>query len=96
MEEPEIRVLLYTLMFARAFGIFCCFCLISYHIPGNIVVKDAPWPCRGEGIAASPLFQQADVGKIPATVKHETANTTNASQTDLQQVMRPCLMITNY
>ena len=22
-------------MFARAFGIFCCFCLISYHIPGS-------------------------------------------------------------
>ena len=35
-----------------------------------IVFKDAPWPCRGGGIAASPLFQQADVGKIPATVKH--------------------------
>ena len=31
--KPEHRVLLYTLMFARAFGIFCCFCLISYHIP---------------------------------------------------------------
>ena len=33
--KPENRVLLYTLMFARAFGIFCCFCLISYHIPGS-------------------------------------------------------------
>ena len=37
----------------------------------HIVFKDAPWPCRGGGIAASPLFQQADVGKIAATtVKH--------------------------
>ena len=69
-EEPENLLLLYTVMFARAFGIFCCFCLISYHIPGNIVFKDAPWPCRGGGIAASPLFQQADVGKILATVEH--------------------------
>ena len=34
-EEPEYRVLRYTVMFARAFGIFCCFCLISYHIPGS-------------------------------------------------------------
>ena len=34
-EEPENRVLRYTVMFARAFGIFCCFCLISYHIPGS-------------------------------------------------------------
>ena len=31
--KPENRVLLYTLMFARAFGIFCCFCSMSYHIP---------------------------------------------------------------
>ena len=31
--KPEHRVLLYTLMFARAFGIFCCLCLISHHIP---------------------------------------------------------------
>ena len=30
--KVENRVLLYTLMFARAFGIFCCFCLISYDI----------------------------------------------------------------
>ena len=66
-EEPENRALLYTVIFARAFGIFCCFCLISYHMPGKIVFKDAPWPCRGGGIAASPLFQQANVGKIPAT-----------------------------
>ena len=33
--RPENSVLLYTLIFARAFGIFCCFCLISYHIPGS-------------------------------------------------------------
>ena len=33
--EPENCLLLYTLLFARAFGIFCCFCLISYHIPGS-------------------------------------------------------------
>ena len=94
-EEPENRLLLYTVMFARAFGILCCFCLISYYIPvlpGNIVFKDAPWLCRGGGIAASPLFQQADVGKTPATtVKHYTANMTNASQIGLLQVMRPCL-----
>ena len=72
-EEPENRLLLYTVMFARAFGILCCFCLISYYIPvlpGNIVFKDAPWPCKGGGVSASPLFQQADVGKIPATLKH--------------------------
>ena len=31
--KPEHGVLLYTWMFARAFGIFCCFCLIWYHIP---------------------------------------------------------------
>ena len=36
----------------------------------NIVFKVAPWPCTGGGIAASTLFKQADVGKIPATVKH--------------------------
>ena len=36
----------------------------------NIVFKVAPWPCRWGGIAASTLFKQADVGKIPATVKH--------------------------
>ena len=36
----------------------------------GIVFKDAPWPCRGGGIAALPLFQQTDVGKIPAKVKH--------------------------
>ena len=30
--KPENRVPLYTFMFARAFGIFCCLCLISYHI----------------------------------------------------------------
>ena len=29
------QVLLYTLIFARSFGIFCCFCLISYYIPGS-------------------------------------------------------------
>ena len=81
-EEPENRVLLYTVMFARAFGIFCCLCLFSYHIP-RIVFKDAPWPCRGGGIAVSPLFQEADAGKIPATVKHYTANMTNASQMGL-------------
>ena len=34
-EEPENRLLLYTVMFVRTFGIFCCFCLISYHIPGS-------------------------------------------------------------
>ena len=37
-EEPEsrvLRVLRYTVMVARAFVIFCCFCLISYHIPGS-------------------------------------------------------------
>ena len=34
-EEPENRVLRYTVMFARASGIFCCFCLISYHTPGS-------------------------------------------------------------
>ena len=95
-EASENRVLLYTVMFARAFGIFCLFYLISYHIPGNIVFKEAPWPCRGGGIAASSLFQQADVGKIPVTVKHETANMTNASQICLLQVMRPRLIITNY
>ena len=33
--KPENSVLMYTLMFARAFGIFCCFCLISYHIHGS-------------------------------------------------------------
>ena len=33
--KPENRVLLYTLMFARAFGIFCCLCVNSYHIPGS-------------------------------------------------------------
>ena len=33
--KPENRLLLYTLMFARAFGIFCCLCMISYHIPGS-------------------------------------------------------------
>ena len=33
--KPENRVLLYTLIFARAFGIFCCFCLISCHRPGS-------------------------------------------------------------
>ena len=33
--KPENRVLLYTSMFARAFGIFFCVCLISYHIPGS-------------------------------------------------------------
>ena len=33
--KPENRVLLYTFMFARAFGIVCCLCLISYHIPGS-------------------------------------------------------------
>ena len=33
--KKENRVLLYTLMFARAYGIFCCFCLISYHIPDS-------------------------------------------------------------
>ena len=45
-------------MFARAFGIFCCLRFKSYHIPC----------CRGGGIAASPLFQKTDVGKIPAKV----------------------------
>ena len=30
--KPENLVLLYMLI-TRAFGIFCCFCLISYHIP---------------------------------------------------------------
>ena len=34
-EEPENRMLRHTVMFARAFGIFCCFCLISYHLPGT-------------------------------------------------------------
>ena len=33
--KPENLVLLYMLMIARAFGIFCCFCLISYHILGS-------------------------------------------------------------
>ena len=84
-------------MFARAFGILCCFRLISCLIPGKIVFKDAPWPCRGGAIAASALSQQADVGKIPAkTVKHQTANMTNASQIGLLQVIRPCLIITKY
>ena len=54
-EEPENRALLYTVMFPRAFGIFCCFCLISYHIPGDIVFKDAPWPCRGGRDSGFPL-----------------------------------------
>ena len=113
--KSEDGVLLYTLMFARAFRIFCCFCLISFHIPRSssytysilscdivwhrsltscgwfritylaynsfwwgarafspfslgIVLKDAPWPCRGGGGAASPFFQQTDVGKIPAKI----------------------------
>ena len=33
--KPENRVLLYTFMFARAFGIFCCLCFNSHHIPGS-------------------------------------------------------------
>ena len=33
--KAENRVLLYTLMFARAFGIFCCLCFNSYHILGS-------------------------------------------------------------
>ena len=45
-------------MFARAPGIFCCSGLISYHIPGNIVSKDAPWPCRG-GDSGFPLLVSA-------------------------------------
>ena len=33
--KSENRVLLYTWMIARAFGIFSCFCLTSYHIPAS-------------------------------------------------------------
>ena len=33
--KPEIRVLLYTLMFTRTIGIFCCLRFNSYHIPGS-------------------------------------------------------------
>ena len=33
--KPENRVLLYTLMFARAFGIFSCLCFTFHHIPGS-------------------------------------------------------------
>ena len=33
--KPENRVPLYTFMFARAFGIFCCLCFNSHHIPGS-------------------------------------------------------------
>ena len=29
--------------------------MISYHIPGNIVFKDAPWPCRWGGDSGFPL-----------------------------------------
>ena len=36
--KPEHRVQLYTLMFARAFGIFCCFCLFWYRVSGKFVV----------------------------------------------------------
>ena len=35
--KPEHLVLLYTLTFARAFGIFCCFCFIWHYIPGKFV-----------------------------------------------------------
>ena len=33
--KPESRVLLYTFMFARAFGIFCCLCFNSRQIAGS-------------------------------------------------------------
>ena len=33
--KPENLVLLYTLMFARAFGIFCCLCFNSRQIAGS-------------------------------------------------------------
>ena len=33
--KQENRLLLYTLMFARAFGIFCYLCFKSHHIPGS-------------------------------------------------------------
>ena len=36
--KPGNSVLLYTLMFARAFGIFCCFCLFWYRVSGKFVV----------------------------------------------------------
>ena len=50
--KKENRVLLYTLMFARAFGIFCCFCLISYDIPGRSwytyhIMWDRSWTSCG-------------------------------------------------
>ena len=40
--KPENRVLLYTLIFARAFGIFCCFCLISCHRPCLLYTSPSP------------------------------------------------------
>ena len=50
--KPEHGVLLYTWMFARAFGIFCCFCLIWYHIPRSssytyYIMWDRSWTSCG-------------------------------------------------
>ena len=33
--QAEDRVLLYTLMFAGTFGMFCCLCFYSHHISGS-------------------------------------------------------------
>ena len=60
-EEPENRLLPCALSMVEIEHCFQRYAL---------AVKGA-WPCRGGGIAASTLFQQADVGKIPATVKHK-------------------------
>ena len=35
-----------------------------------LIARMRPGRVRGGGIAASPLFQQTHVGKIPAKVKH--------------------------
>ena len=54
-EEPENRIGAVCVEYGRDWVLF------SRLRPGRV---------GGRGIAASTLFQQADVGKIPATVKH--------------------------
>ena len=69
-EEPENRMLLHTGDVCPCFRHLLLFLLDFVPHTWQYCFQGCALAVKGGGITASPLFQQADVGKIPATVKH--------------------------